>query len=114
MGKRLSALASVILTALFNYDLASERATPVQLPLKNKPTYERRNVVTDYEMLPDEGPHDPRSLLPPPLPPFNDNQSMWDAANQAIFSRERALKSVQHESFFAPPAIALIVLDSPS
>src|SRR2546428_11781715 len=113
MGRKVMAWFSAALVILFN--VLKILWAPQPLHSFEQPRFERRDdTLHAHVLMLEEGPHTALTLTPPHEIPFVDNQAMLEAANQAVFSRARALNTAAYQAFYAPPPIALIVSDEPS
>src|SRR6266702_1668454 len=109
MGLKVRAWIAATFVALFNVLTTIARMDAPQPPQRlEQPRLERRDdTLHAHVLMPQEGPHThpphPPDLTPPPEIPCIDNQAMLEAANQAVFSRARALKTSAYQAFYAPP-----------
>src|SRR5437016_9702583 len=109
MGRKVMAWIVTTLVALFNFLTTAARMDTPQPPQKlEQPRLERRDdTLRPHVLMPEEGPHThPPALPPPPKIPFINYQAMLEGANQAVFSRARALRTATYQAIYASPVIA--------
>src|SRR2546427_12645288 len=99
MGRKVMAWFGPALISLFHFLTTTGRMDAPQPPQGlDQPRLERRDdTLHAHVLMPQEGPHThPPALTSPPKIPFINYQAMLKGANQAVFSRVRALRNAQY------------------